>query len=279
MSLPELFQRRGVSFWIGVGIIVSIVLVAIFGPLLAPHSPTATIGPPGSPPFGGSPLGADTAGRDVLSRILYGGRSVLGLGAVATIFAYAIGVPIGLTASYRGGRVDALLMRGVEVPLIFPPLLMILLVLVAFGSSEVVLVIVIGIWHIPRVSRVVRAAGLDIRVRPYVEAAILRGESHVAIIRRDVVPNIAGVILADFGLRFAYSIIFLATVNFLGFGLAPPASDWGLMIAENRQAVTLNPWSVFAPAAMLALVAVGVGLVSDALARSIGSRAATTAQG
>lgn len=275
MSFADLWQRRGIAFWIGMSIIAAIVGVAVLGPLVAPHSPTATIGPPGSPPIHGALLGTDTAGRDVLSRVLYGGRSVLGLGVAATVLAYVIGLAIGLTASYRGGRIDAVLMRAVEIPLIFPPLLMILLALVALGSSPLVLIAVVGFWHIPRVSRVVRAAGLDIRVRPYVEAAVLRGESRLAVVRRDVLPNIAGVVFADFGLRFAYSIIFLATVNFLGFGLAPPASDWGLMIAENQQAVTVNAWAVFAPAAMLALIAVGVGLVSDSMARSIGTRAAS----
>jgi ABC-type dipeptide/oligopeptide/nickel transport system permease subunit len=217
-------------------------------------------------------MGTDTVGRDVFSRLLNGGRSVFALGLVATLIGYAIGVPVGLAAGYKGSYVDALLMRGVDLALVVPTLLTALLAMVAFGRSPTVLVCIVGVLQAPYISRVVRAVTLDIRTRGYVEAALMRGDSAGTIIRHDILPNISSPILADLGLRFAYAIILVATVNYLGLGLSPPASDWSLMIAENQQIMNLNPWSMFAPAAVLALLAVTVGTIGDAVARDLGAR-------
>jgi ABC-type dipeptide/oligopeptide/nickel transport system permease subunit len=195
---------------------------------------------------------------------------VILLAAAATILAYLIGLTIGLIAGFSRSFVDPLLMRTVDVMLAFPPLLFVLILISGAGTGVTVVVIAVAAIQAPSVSRVVRTATQVVAVRGYVEAAVARGESTFAVIRREVVPNILAPVLVDFGLRFTYSILIIASVNFLGLGLQPPNSDWALLISENRQYISLNVWSVLAPAAMIALLTIGVNLMGDAIARSLG---------
>lgn len=256
---------------VGFGILVLVLLVAVLGPYVAPHSATAPIG---APPFSGAsrsaPLGTDFLGRDVLSRLLYGGRSVIGLAAAATGLAYLIGLAIGLAAGYSRSIVDPLLMRTVDVMLAFPPLLFLLVLIAGAGSSVGVLVLGVAVIQAPGISRIVRTATLEVSERGYVEAAVARGERAVAVITREVLPNISAPVLVDAGLRFTFSILIIASVNFLGLGLQPPSSDWARMIGENRAYISLNILAVIAPAAMIAILTIGVNLVGDAIARSLG---------
>jgi peptide/nickel transport system permease protein len=255
---------------IGVTIVLFVIGVALFGPLLAPHSPTQPVGAPLSGPTSGAPLGTDFLGRDVLSRVLYGGRSVLGLAAAATALAYLLGLAIGLVAGYSRSLVDPILMRTVDIMLAFPPLLFLLVLIAGTGSSVAVLIIGVAIVQAPQISRIVRTATLEVSVRGYVEAAVARGERAPAVIVREVLPNILGPVLVDAGLRFTYSILIIASVNFLGLGLQPPSSDWALMIGENRSYIGVNSLTVVAPAAMIAILTIGVNLTGDAVARSLG---------
>jgi ABC-type dipeptide/oligopeptide/nickel transport system permease subunit len=251
-------------------ILVFVVAVAVFGPLLAPHPPTKPIGVPLTGPSGASPLGTDYLGRDVLSRVLYGGRSVLGLAAAATALAYLLGLAIGLVAGYTRSVVDPVLMRTVDVMLSFPPLLFLLVLIAGAGSSVLVLIVGVAVVQAPQISRIVRTATLEVSIRGYVEAAVARGERAPAVIVREVLPNILGPVLVDAGLRFTYSILIIASVNFLGLGLQPPNSDWALMIGENRSYLAVNSLAVLAPAAMIAILTIGVNLTGDAVARSLG---------
>ncbi len=161
---------------IGCGILVFVLLVSFVGPYLAPHSPTAPIGAPLTGPSGAAPLGTDFLGRDVLSRLLFGGRSVIGLSLAATALAYLIGLTIGLAAGYSRSMVDPLLMRTVDVMLAFPPLLFLLILIAGAGSSVGVLVVGVALIQAPGISRIVRTATLEVSVRGYVEAAVARGE-------------------------------------------------------------------------------------------------------
>jgi peptide/nickel transport system permease protein len=248
-----------------------VILIAVIGPALAPHSTTAPIGLPAQPSASGAPLGTDFLGRDVLSRLLAGGRSTLELGLIATLLTYAVGTSVGLVAGYaRRGLVGGLLMRGVDVFISVPALLVLLLLVTALGSSRAVLVVGAALVLFPGVARIVRTATLEISVRSYVEAAVARGESAVAVMRREILPNIVAPLMADVGVRFSWAIILIASVNFLGLGLAPPAADWGLMISENRGIIASNPWAVVAPALMLALLILSVNLVGDAYVRHLG---------
>jgi peptide/nickel transport system permease protein len=263
------FLRRP-SGAVGAAIVLFVVAVALFGPLVAPHSPNEPVGAPLTGPSSVALLGTDNLGRDVLSRVLYGGRSVLGLAAAATALAYLLGLAIGLVAGYTRSVVDPVLMRSVDVLLCFPPLLFLLVLIAGAGSSVAVLIIGVAVVQAPQISRIVRTATLEVSVRGYVEAAVARGERAPAVIVREVLPNILGPVLVDAGLRFTYSILIIASVNFLGLGLQPPSSDWALMIGENRTYLAVQSLAVLAPAAMIAILTIGVNLTGDAVARSLG---------
>jgi peptide/nickel transport system permease protein len=254
----------------GAVLLALVVLVALVGPALAPHSSTAILGPPGHGPASGAPLGLDFIGRDVFSRLLDGGRSTLLMGGAATILIYLVGIAVGLTAGYAQSFADPLLMRAVDVLLSFPALLVMLLLVTAFGGGPVVLVGAAALVLFPGVARIVRTATAEVMTRSYVEAAISWGERATAIMRREVFPNIVSPVVADLGIRFSWAIILIASVNYLGLGLRPPTADWGLMVSENREIISSNPLSVLAPAAMLALLVIAVNLLGDAYVRHLG---------
>jgi len=261
---------RSFSGAVGVTIVVFVVAVAIFGRYFAPYDPNVPVTAPLSPPSSHYWLGTDFLGRDVFSRLLYGGRSVITLAALATGLGYLIGMSVGLIAGFSRSRVDPVLMRSVDVMLAFPPLLFLLVLISGAGTGVQVLVIGVAVIQAPGISRIVRTATLEVSVRGYVEAAIARGERSYAVIVREVLPNIMAPVLVDSGLRFTYSILIIASVNFLGLGLQPPASDWALMISDNRQYIAIQAWAVLAPAAMISLLTIGINLTGDAIARSLG---------
>ena len=255
---------------IGCAILLFALVTALLGPIVAPRGITTVVAVPGAPPSPSLPLGADYLGRDVLSRLLHGGLSVIWIGGAATLLAYLVGATVGLVAGYRRSLVDPLLMRSVDVLIAFPALLVLLLLVAGLGSQIWVLVVGVALVQVPPISRIVRAATLEASTHGYVEAAEGRGESTPQILLREVLPNVAPVVLADFGIRFGFSIILIASVNYLGLGLNPPAADWGLMIAENQQYISLNVWSVLAPAIMLALLTIGVNLIADTYIQTLG---------
>jgi ABC-type dipeptide/oligopeptide/nickel transport system permease subunit len=274
--LPRLARVR--SGRVGLVLLGFVLLVALVGPLVAPHDPAQPIGLPGEPPSASALLGTDGLGRDVLSRVLHGGLTVIGLGIAAAAVSYLGGLTIGLAAGYSRNLLDATLMRGVDVLLAFPPLLFVLVLVTGAGTGAAVLVLAVGIVQVTGISRIVRAATLEVAVRGYVEAAVARGERTPAILRREILPNIMAPVLADFGLRFTYAIVIIASMNFLGLGLAPPAADWGLMVAENRQFITLNLWGVLAPAILLAVLTIAVNLIGDAHVKVLGRSSAAGAR-
>jgi peptide/nickel transport system permease protein len=266
-------RRRVLSTWtgrIGLVFILFVLFIALFGPLFAPHSPVQTVGIPGQASAPGYPLGLDFEGRDVLSRLLAGGRSTVLIAFSATLLTYAIGLPIGLVAGYVHSIIDPLLMRIVDIFLSLPGLLLMLLIVVGLGSKPIVLVLAAALVLFPGVARIARSATQEISTRSYVEAAVGRGERSFAVLRREILPNIAGPLIADLGLRFSWSIILVASVNFLGLGIAPPTPDWGVMISENRSIIQSNPMGVIAPALMLAILILGVNLVGDTYIRQLG---------
>lgn len=265
-------RNAGWGMALGAALAAFAVLMSLLGPLLAPYSPTASVGVPGIAAGGGHLLGLDMQGRDVLTRVLYGGRSTLLLGAAATLCTYLIGIAIGLLAGFVDNVVDSLLMRAMDVLLSIPALLVMLLMATGLGSSPTVLVLGAVLVLAPGVSRIVRAATQDVAGRGYVEAAVARGERTATVLRREILPNIASPIIADLGIRFSWSIILIASVNFLGLGIRPPTPDWGVMISENRVIIPTNPMAVVAPSLMLAVLVVAVNLLGDGLVRRFGRR-------
>jgi peptide/nickel transport system permease protein len=269
MTAPLRFARTPTGA-VGLAVLLAVVTLALIGPFFAPHSPDEPIGVPLSGPGEGTVLGTDFLGRDVLSRTLWGGRTVLALAGLATVLAYAGGIAVGLVAGYTRSLLDPILMRSADVLLSFPALLFLLVLVTGAGTSKTVLVIGVAVIQMPLVARIVRAATLEQSVRGFVEAAVARGERTAAILRREVLPNIVGPLAADAGLRFTYAIILVASVNFLGLGLQPPAADWALIISENRSGLTLNPYVILVPAALISLLTISVNLVGDSIARSLG---------
>ena len=263
------FLRSGTGA-VGAALLVAVLLVALVGPFFSPHAPDKPIGVPLEGPTADAPFGTDFLGRDVLSRVLWGGRSVLALAGLATALAYIGGAVIGLVAGYSRSLLDPLLMRAADVMLSFPALLFLLVLVTGAGTSKAVLVVGVALVQLPLVARIVRTATLEQSVRGFVEAAVARGERTSAVLRREILPNIVAPIMADAGLRFTYSIILVASVNFLGLGLQPPAADWALIISENRNGLTLNPYVILVPAALIAILTIAANLVGDAVARSLG---------
>lgn len=251
---------------IAVAAVLLIAALAVVGPWLAPHAADKPVGPPYHGPSGQTLLGTDFLGRDVLSRTLAGGRTVFFLGGLATLIAYAAGLLIGLSAGISGRWLDGLLMRSNDVLLSFPPLIFVLLLGTAIGTGYLTLILGVAAIQAPSISRIIRTATLEQSLRGFVEAAVARGESTAAILRREILPNIARPIAADAPLRMTYSVILIASLSFLGLGPAPPTADWGLMIAENRDGITLNPLVILAPAVLLGALTIALNVAGDAIA-------------
>jgi peptide/nickel transport system permease protein len=268
---PSSLLRRSLRFpgtRIGIAICGLLVLVAVIGPAVAPYSPTAPVGLPLQSPTGAHPFGLDFLGRDVLSRFLHGGRSVILLALLATVFGSAIGVAVGLTAGYTRNWIDGVLMRFSDVVMSFPALILALVLLATVGPKLWLVVAGVALTHVPRVARLVRGAALEVVGSDFVAAAEARGEPVRAILLREILPNVSTPILIDFGVRLAGSVIIIASLSFLGFGLQPPASDWGLMINENRSAMTVQPYAVLFPLLAIGALAIGVNLIADGVARA-----------
>jgi peptide/nickel transport system permease protein len=253
---------------IGLAIVTVMVLIAVLGPLFAPHSPTAFVGAPNASPSSRALFGTDAIGRDVFSRFLHGGLSVLGMAVAATAVGIVLGVIIGLAAAYLSGVIDEVLMRTADVFLAFPQIVFALLLVSAFGPKIWLVILTVGISHAPRVARVLRGAALQVVERDFVKAAEAVGEKRSRILFSEILPNVSSPLLVELGLRLTYSIGLVAGISFLGFGLQPPHADWGLMINENRLDITVQPWSVFLPVLAIALLTVGTNLTTDGIARA-----------
>lgn len=262
--------RRSRIAMIGIAIILFWVAVAVFAPLLAPLSPSAMVVPmlpPGSPRPGGGVfwLGTDHLGRDILSRIIWGARTVLFYAPTATLSAYAIGIVAGLVAGYRRGWIDEFLSRTGDLILAFPAIVLYISIIAKFGASGLNIVLAVTIASAPGIMRIVRGLVLDLRNRAYVAAAQTRGESVWWIMLVEILPNARGPLIVDFCLRLGYTTITIGTLGFLGIGLPPPNPDWGGMINETRQFAMIFPHMVVFPCLAVSSFVLGCNLLADAL--------------
>jgi ABC-type dipeptide/oligopeptide/nickel transport system permease subunit len=255
--------RFSLTAKVGMVLASAIVVIGLAGPYFAPDAPADTIGSAYESPSPGHVFGLDYLGRDVLSRFLWGGRTALIMALLATILGYAIGLAIGLGAAYSRGLLGGLLMRASDVLLAFPGMIFVLLLVSAYGSSVTLVIVAVALANAPRIARIVRAAALEVIDLAYVEAARIRGENAVYVTLREILPNIKAPILVDFGVRVTGSILLVASVSFLGFGLQPPAADWGLIVSENRAGMTIQPWSVVPAVAAIGLLTVAINLIID----------------
>ena len=268
-------QRWSARLAIPAAVVLVYVLLAVFGAALAPYSATDfNTGPPLNAPSYAHFFGTDGFGRDVFSRVLVGARTIMLLSIAATFFGVGAGCCVGLVSGYRGGLFDELLMRLVDILLALPGLLLALLILTSLGPSSLNLVLSIAIVFVPKSARIARSAILPLRDLGYVEAARLRGASFTTIVFRELLPNVLPELVVELCLRFAYALLLISSLGFLGFGVQPPTPDWGLMISESRNFVTIAPWPVLFPAVAIGILVVGVNALADALASTGERRAA-----
>ena len=255
---------------IGLGITLLLVGTAVFGRLVAPYPPDQGVENqlPFAPPSSDALLGTDDLGRDVLSRFLYGGLSVLLLSGLATALGMVLGVSIGLVAAYSRGKLDDLLMRTMDVFLSLPQIVFALVLAATVGPKLWLLVLAVGFTTMPRVARVARGAAVEVVERDFVRAAEAIGIPRRRILLSELLPNVSSPLIVEATLRMSFNVAVVAGLSFLGFGLQPPAADWGLMINENQNGLTLQPWPVLLPVIAIALLTIGTSLVGDGLARA-----------
>jgi peptide/nickel transport system permease protein len=257
--------RRGM---IGISLAALVVAIAVIGPLFAPYDGNALLGVP----YGGTSsshwLGTDTLGRDVLSRVLTGGWILLSMALAATALGVTVGTLAGVTAAYKGGVPDGLIMRPADVLLAFPPLVLALVLVSVVGAKLWLIVLAVAVSHAPQVARVMRAATLDVAERDFVKSAELTGLGSRRVIGREILPNLSGPLMVESGLRLTYSIVLIAGLSFLGFGQQAPAANWGMMMNENRPGLQSNALGVIAPAVLVAILTIGTNLFTDAVARA-----------
>lgn len=250
-----------------------VLLIAFVGPLILGANPDDFVAAPFATPRSGLLLGSDALGRDVLARSVWGGWDLILLALAATVTGVTLGAAVGVTAAYLRGWRDNLIMRTVDIMLAFPQIVFALLLVSVLGSSKWLLVLAVAISNLPGTARVLRATALDIVERDFVLAARSTKASAAHILFREVLPNSLTPLMVEFGLKMTYSIVIMAGLSFLGFGLPPNEPNWGVMVNENLIGVTQNPWAIILPCTLLGLLSVGINTLTDAVANAAFSQA------
>lgn len=262
-AFVKLLKKSPVSARIGMALVLLNVAAAILAPVIAPYSETEIVGDVWLPVGGEFLLGTDQLGRDLYTRLLYGARNTIAIAFATTLLSFLMGTIGGFLAAALGGWTDLGLSRIVDILMSFPTLIFALMVLSVVGTSVTALVLVIAVLDSTRVFRLSRAVAMDIAVMEYVEAARLRGERIWWIMRQEILPNAMPPLVAEFGLRFCFVFLFIASLSFLGLGIQPPSADWGGMVRENGGAITYGIFVPLWPAAAIAVLTVGVNLIVD----------------
>ena len=263
--------RRSLRLWrtrIGLALLGFIVLVAIVGPYVAPYGPSTPVGVPNANPGGKAVLGTDYLGQDVLSRVLYGGRSILVMAVIATAIGLVAGAAIGLVAAYSRNALDDTLMRGMDVIMALPQIMVALVAVAIVGPHAWVIVAAIALSTAPRIARVARGAALPIVERDFIACSEAMGVPRWRIVSGELLPNTLGPLMVEASLRLTYSIAVIAALAFLGLSANPNSANWGTMINENQIVLAVQPWGALAPIIAIALLTLGTGLVGDGIART-----------
>ena len=239
------------------------IFVALFAPLIAPYGQAEIIGDAWAEPSAQFLLGTDNIGRDILSRLIYGARMSIGLSLIITFLSFSLGIIAGFAAAISGRWVDMVLSRFVDLMLSMPTLIFAFIVLSVLGTDLPVLIITIAILDSTRVFRLARAVAMNITSLEFVEAAKLRGEGLWWVITREVLPNAVPPLVAEFGLRFCFTFLFIAALSFLGLGIQPPDADWGSMVKDLRDMINLGGAHPLYPAGAIALLTIGVNFIVD----------------
>lgn len=256
-------RRIPLSAWIGLVGLAVFFGMAILAPVVAPYGEAELVGGVWEPSSAQFWLGTDNLGRDLFSRLVYGARMTIFVAAAATILSFGMGILLGFTAAVMRGWTDQALSRGNDLLMAIPTLIFALVVLSVLPSNLVTLILVMAVLDSTRVFRIGRAVAVDISVQDFVEAAKVRGEKKLWIIFHEILPNALSPLIAEFGLRFAFAVLFLSALSFLGLGIQPPAADWGGMVKENKDGIVFGVPAALIPGAAIAALAVSVNLVVD----------------
>jgi peptide/nickel transport system permease protein len=263
--------RRSLRLWrtrIGVALVGFIVLLAIIGPYIAPYGPSTPVGAPNSDPGGKAVLGTDYLGQDVLSRVLYGGRSILIMAVIATAIGLVAGTAIGLVAAYSRNALDETLMRAMDVLMALPSIMLALVAVAIVGPHAWVIVAAIALTTAPRIARVARGAAQPIVERDFIACSEAMGVPRWRIISSELLPNCLGPLMVEASLRLTYSVGLIAALAFLGLSPNPNGANWGTMINQNEIVLPVQPWGALAPIIVIALLTLGTGLIGDGIART-----------
>ena len=264
---PAAGGRPGrVTLAVGLALLALWLASSAAAPWLAPFPPDRTdllaiLEPPSAAHW----FGTDQLGRDIFSRVLYGGRTVLAVAPAATLLGLVLGAAIGLAAACAGRRTDEVVMRTLDAVMAFPIVVLAMLALAFLGSGTLNVILVIGLVFAPLIARTVRASALAEARKEYVQAARLRGEGMLFVMAAEILPNVRGPLIVEGTLRLGYAVFTSATLGFLGLGVQPPTPDWGLMVSENQGLLVSAPWTILFPSLAIALVVVGIGLAADGL--------------
>jgi len=269
-----LLSRAPLTAWFGMVVVAIYAVVTLFAPLLAPYGEAEVFSRGDAPWSREHLLGTDRIGRDVLTRLLYGARNTVGIALGTTMLALLIGGSLGLIAAINRSWLDQIISRAVDTIMAIPGLIFALMLLAIFGASILSLILIVGITYATNFFRLTRSVSLNVVVMDYVEAARLRGENMVWIMAREILPNILPPLIAEFGLRFIFVFLFIASLSFLGMGIQPPTADWGSMVRENAHWITFVPFVPFRdaffyglkpllPAGCIALLTIGVNFIVD----------------
>jgi peptide/nickel transport system permease protein len=257
-------KKAPLTAWFGLLVIAIYVAVAILAPVIAPYGEAEVVSSQPYAPWSDQYIfGTDQIGRDLLSRLIFGGRNTLGIAIATTALAFLTGGTLGMIAAINGGWLDQVVSRSVDVLMSIPALVFALILLSIFGSSVSNLVLIIAMLDATRVFRLARSLAMEVVVTDFAEAARLRGESPAWLVRREILPNIMPPLVAEFGLRFCFVFLTISALSFLGLGIQPPMADWGSMVRENAPLITYGDITPLLPAGAIALLTVAVNFVVD----------------
>jgi len=263
MTFFKLLRQSPLSARIGMAMVLINIVAAIFAPLICPYGETEIVGDVWLSPSTDNFLGTDHLGRDLFTRLVYGARNTIAIAFITTMLSFVVGTIMGFFAATLKGWTDLSISRLVDILMAFPTLIFALMVLSVVGTGTTALIVVIALLDSTRVFRLSRAVAMDIEVMEFVEAARLRGERIWWLMRHEILPNALPPLVAEFGLRFCFVFLFIASLSFLGLGIQPPTADWGGMVRENSGAITFGILTPLFPASAIAFLTVGVNLIVD----------------
>lgn len=255
---------------LGIILVVAHLLMAIFAPLLAPHDTSALVGAPLQKPSWDFLMGTDQIGRDYFSRMIAGGRIALFVSFLGVSISLVVGTVLGIVAGYVGGRTDEIIMRIVDSMMSIPDLILIAILTLALGKDVGALIPVVAVVYTWGVIRVVRAKTISLSTLDFVRSAELRGESRLAVMAREIFPNLIGLLGVELAVRVSSAVLRISALSFLGLGISQPTPDWGLMVQEAMGVVFTDPWFLLLPAIMLSSLIIGVNFMVDGLSRAFG---------